>query len=435
MLSINIKQGMVTSEMRFKTLLALVIAILTTGFILHMPVEVQEYVFHGVFNPHPIYNDLYGSYYKGILANPCGNPNQWFNQAKRSALCSGENIFPIPYLDYKLPEPPLAGLAFTVLTALAFLFSSNVFSTAYATALYTAQSIISIISTLSALILFKKKLSNRLNERWLPLGFASLLVYGIYSLDSLVLPLYILFLSSLLDKEYHKALLYAGLLTAWNPFFTILFGLSLAYMLGSTRPLKHYAGLLPPLIAFATLYVANPSSLEYLVSNHLTPAFNSSIYWLFTGSVNTQALYAVSWGVLSTIILILYGLKPLGDHIALHATILILASWTLNPVAVPQTILFAIPLLYLCNSDPRLRASALVSEVLNALIILLWFRDGFLREVLNETLGLGLPVENNPASTSSLVFWIIQVRNVLLLALTVRMISDYWELTINAEKH
>jgi hypothetical protein len=77
----------------------------------------------------------------------------------------------------------------------------------------------------------------------------------------------------------------------------------------------------------------------------------------------------------------------------------------------------------------------LVSEVLNALIILLWFRDGFLREVLNKTLGLGLPVENNPASTSSLVFWIIQVRNVLLLALTVRMISDYWELAINAEKH
>ncbi|WP_448579728.1 hypothetical protein [Thermosphaera sp.] len=421
--------------MRFKTVLALTIAILITGFILHMPVEVQEYVFHSVFNPNPIYNDLYNSNYKGILANPCGNPTQWFNQAKRSVLCSGESVFPTAYLDYKLPEPPLAGLAFTVLTALAFLFSSNVFSTAYATALYIVQSIISIMSVFLALILFNRKLSNRFNEHWLPLGFASLLVYGIYSLNSLILPLYVLFLTSLLEREHHKALLYAGLLTAWNPFFTILFGLSLAYMLESSHPLKHYAGLLPPLIAFSALYVVNPSSLEYLVSNYLTPVFNSSVYWLFTGSVNTQALYAVSWGVLSTVILILYGLKPLGGHIALHATILVLASWVLNPVAVPQTILFAIPLLYLCSSDPRLRASALISEVLNALIILLWFQDRYLREVLNKTLGLGLPVENNPASTSSPVFWIIQVRNILLLALTVRMFSDYWELVISAEKH
>lgn len=421
--------------MRFRMVLALYVAVLLASFILHMPVEVQRHIFHTVLNPSPLYNDFYSSYYKGILANPCGSPDKWFNQETRATLCSGGSTLPIPYLDYKLPEQPLAGMAFLGVSSLAFLFSSNMSSTAYATAFYIIQSLASSISILIALVLFHRRFSDNVDERWLPLGFASILVYGVYGFDSLILPLYILFLSSLLSGEHHKALLYAGLLATWNPFLTILLGLSLIYMLESYHPLRHYAGLIPPLAAYAALYLANPSSLGFLVSNYLTPVFNSSVYWLFTGVAGSQLLYAVAWGLLSTIILILYGLRPLGKPTAVHTALLILASWALNPVAVPQTILFAIPLLYLCRVDPRLRASTVISELLNALIIALWFQDRLLREVLNNTLGLGLPVENNPASTSSPVFWIIQLRNVLLIALTVRMISDYWELVVKQWKH
>jgi len=421
--------------MRFKAVLTVSILLLIASFILHMPVEVQQHLFHTVLNPNPFYNDLYSSYYKGILANPCGSPDKWFNQVARATLCNGGSVFPIPYVDYKLPEPPLAGVAFLAISGLAFLFSNNFSSLTYATAFYIIQSIVSSISIIVALALFYKMLSHRIEEQWIPLGFASILVYGIYGFDSLILPLYILLLSSLLAREHHKALLYAGLLTAWNPFFTVLLGLSLAYALESPLPLRHYAGLLIPPAAFTGLYLANPSSPGFIVSNYLTPVFNSSIYWLLTGVASTQALYAVAWGVLSTIILILYGLRPLGKPIAVHTALLTLVAWVLNPVAVPQTILFTIPLLYLINADSRLRASAKLSEILNALVILLWFHDRFLREVLNNTLGLGLPVENNPASTSSPVFWIIQVRNVFLIALTLRMISDYWQTVEKPGKH
>lgn len=414
---------------------AVVAAALIASIIIHMPVEVQEQVFRAVVNPSPVYNDVYSSYYKGVLASPCTSAVQWVNQDARAMLCLGRRVFPVPYLDYKLPEAPLAGLAWLGLTGLAYLLAGDVLSPSYAAALYIVQSLASSLSVLTALVLLHRWTRGRDLGGQLPIGLASVIVYGVYGFDSIALPLYILFVSSLLDKKYSRALLLSSVLTAWNPFFTVLLGLTIAYMAFEPGSLKDYAGLAAAPAAYAALYLASPPSFENLVSKYVSPVFNSSIYWLFTGAASPQALYAAAWGVASSLILILYGLRSTNGGLADHAASIVAAAWILNPVAVPQTVLFIIPLLHLRGADRRVQASALASELLNALVIITWFHDAAIRSALNHYMGLGLPVENNPASASSPVFWIIQARNALVIALTARLIADYWEGLKNQGKH
>jgi len=406
--------------MRYSRLvLAVSIALLAVGVILHMPLEVQKVLFGRVVYSDPIYDDLYVFVKNTFYIDSCSQSSIWVNKATASILCSGGMAFPIPYLDYRLAQPPLAGLILALSTSIGMYLSGGR-QDAFLVSFYVIQSLLSIIAvSWSIYILYRREYLRGL----FPLYALTLAVYGVYSFDSLALPFIAGAVVEMREGRMDRAVLYSALASSVNFFAIVVLGL-LVYVALRKESIEPgvVKGLIAGLSPFLIVLALDPGYYSYVLNDALQPAFNNGVFTLLTLKTSTGAAYGLNTGIWVFTMLLLYSMTPplsSGENLVKYASIVAFTLYTLHPRMVPQTLLITLLLLLIWSkpTDPLL----LLIEVSNALVIILWFKAGALAEYIAAN--IGVKTSPNPASLDNPVQWIVQFRNALAIIYSVEETS------------
>jgi len=392
-----------------RLVLAVSIALLAIGVVLHIPLEVQRVLFGRVVYSDPIYDDLYAFVKNTFYTDSCSQSSIWVNKEVASILCRGGMAFPIPYLDYRLAQPPVAGLILALSTSIGMYLSGGR-QDAFLASFYVIQSMLSIIAvSWSIYILYKKEYLRGL----FPLYALTLAVYGVYSFDSLALPFIAGAVVEMREGRISRAVLYSALASSVNFFAIVILGL-LVYVALREGPVEPgvVKGLIAGLSPFLIVLALDPGYYSYVLNDVLQPAFNNGVFSLLTLRTSTGAAYGLNTGIWVFTMLLLYSMIPppsSGEGLVRYASIVAFILYTLHPRMVPQTLLITLLLLLTWSKpvDPLL----LLVEVSNALVIILWFKAGALAEYIAKN--IGVKTSPNPASLDNPVQWIVQFRNAL----------------------
>ncbi|MEZ0394085.1 MAG: hypothetical protein ABWK00_03460 [Desulfurococcaceae archaeon] len=372
-----------------RRLLALAVALALASFVLHLPPEAQGALFGTVLIKQPLYNDLW-SRAQGYVAQG------------RTAL--------LPYVDVNVAEPPLY---VAVLAALVDL--SNAFGDygARALAFNAAQAALAAAGLaigLSAL----EELGGQRGGTLRKFLWASYVIYGAYSLEPLSLALIALSLRELARGRRFAAGLAAGLAASLSAPALALLAVELAAFAAEWSP----AGMLG-VLAGSSAYAASipfPGWASSFISSLMGPNINNGLWNLLTARADAAEAYGLGGGVLMAFAFgcLVLARREAGDPgaAASIAALAIAGSIVLSPAFTPQLMVILIPLhvALFGGAETALR----LSDLLNSMIIPLWFADAQIREQLAE-LGFRIVVEQNPMSLSSPVQWIAQARNLLCL--------------------
>ncbi|MCD6301395.1 MAG: hypothetical protein J7L82_04915, partial [Staphylothermus sp.] len=172
-------------------------------------------------------------------------------------------------------------------------------------------------------------------------------------------------------------------------------------------------GLLPYLIVLIISPIYLSETFNYIASLSYC---NNCIYLLTTIDPWSQYMRAIAFIVLVCIFTIIFPFLDIRSEPIKTISILLSISVILSLEFPPQSFILIAPFLSIYLYQYREKFSFLLADLLNALIIVLWFRDLELRKLFNF---LGLPIKHSPQTLDSPIQLIAQTRNVLLLVLTI----------------
>ncbi|MGC9011480.1 hypothetical protein [Thermogladius sp.] len=407
------------------------------AFIIHMPPEVSVALFGRQLIQAPFYDDFYQSVYNGVYASSCSGGENWINAQVMRAVCEGVPVFPVPYSDYKLNQPPLYALIASSMIYLSNAVGYKPGTPQAGAFFYILQSAIEASFLVAAALVyhgFTVELNAPIQRRAFSFFFPSMVAYSVYSLDTVSLFL----LASSLYFASRGRLTYSALALAVgssvNAFLFI--PLSLLLYLNAVGGVKLSY---PPIVAGFTPYIVlgvlTPSGLvayfTYLVDNSL----NNGLAVIFNYFAGRDG-YGYWVGLYMTALFVLLALSGAVEEGGLSTYI---ASFTalavvLNPSLPPQSLLFLTPLLYVFTLGTNELLLLYTADFLNTMIIPMWFKDSTLRYYANLYLGLNLPVYDQPWSLDSPVQWVVQARNVVLLALSLGVFPERIKRVIKVNK-
>jgi len=413
------------SEKAVVFLIALAIGL--ASFIIHMPPEASGILFGRQIVQAPFYDDFYQSVYNGLYVGACSGGSGWVNGDVMRLVCEGGQVFPIPYMDYKLNQPPLylflASLSMYVSNALGFKPGLPQASLVF----YLLQSFVEIVFLIASALIyyrFTRVIEAPIQKRLLSLFFPSLIAYSIYSLDTLTLFFLVSSLYCLAARKTTYSALMLALGSSVNIF--LLVPLALLVYLDARGWLQiNYIPVLLGLTPYILFLLASPGSLldylTYLIEN----SSNNGLA-IILSSLAGRVGYGLWVGLYMAVIymLLLLGERPGGG--GFHSVLIsfTLLSIVLNPSLPPQSLVLMTPLLYLPLTSLQDLTLLYATDFLNTLVIPMWFKDSTLRYYANMYLGLNLPVYDNPFSLDSPVQWVVQARNILLITLVLKATSQ-----------
>ena len=424
-----------------RVVVAVTIASLALSFLLHLPTDAVT-TLTGYTPPPPIgsvYSDIIAGVYGPIFEDPSLCPSatsdRWIDRAALQDLCRGVPRFYLPYRDYVLEYPPLVGALWALSTNLGFAAAGfragpEAPAEARAVAKLVHYAVQSAAIGAAALVLMRElwRVSEKagLSRLYviLPL-LPSFVVYAIYNWDLLAAALAVLSLRLLLEERYLAAGVSMGLAVSAK-LMPVAAGLVIGYELlqellkgrrGRFAP--YLLGLVLGLLPYLALATGAPTGFRRFIEHHAAwYCENCVMLLLFWDPMAPGARAASILAVLVALILVTllppsraWPRWPVDK--AFLATSLFIA---LNYVFTPQMLLMIAPLALLVLKGRRFWYYVAV-DVLNALIILLWFHDSELRSALAF---LGIPQGYNPWGIDSPIQMIAAVRNLLLLYLLLR---------------
>ena len=367
------------------------------GFIIHMPVSLQKSLFQTILLK-PIYTDSI-AYLKTSIT------------AFKNGL---DYLTSYPYIGYSFPFPPVIGFIWLILTRTTYLFLSmgnlqltldNICDLFYI--LYSLLGLFLLIMCFH----FLSKLSDlKIVFFMLP----SLILYIIYGWSILWLILLVLFIYYIEKDRGFLAGVMLGLMIAVNPYAAALIPLTIYsfYYLNKTKLKNIMIGAAIPLASYALLFLSSNSATMFWNRYFPSSCMNCSLLVL-TSKISIDYILPLSYIIVMTITFLVLGLdaKPVGlKKISIKVLLVIAASILFSVSYLPQYGLIVALGLLLLAKELRVKLFILLSDILNALIIILWFHDLYLRKALSF-LNLGLTF--NPWSLNSPVQWVVQARNII----------------------
>ena len=383
------------------------------GFVVHMPLVLQKIVFRSELF-HPIYTDFL-AYLKSSISS--------FGSAEKYLMSN-------PYFDYPFAYPPLIGFLWLVLTRLTyfcFLMAHIHLSPELIYSIfYIMYSLFSFIFLLIYFYFIDKTVDTK--SKIFLFVMPSLLIYVIYGWAMLWLALLMLLIYFLHEKYYFLSGLALGLMIATNPYSAVLMPLLIYSIYYERRDqMRHFiGGVFIPLLSYTSLFL-NDKSLTLFLERYFPASCLNCSFLILTSKIGPDYIMPLSYIVTMFFVFLILGLnvkssccrrlRELGAKVLLVITSSILFSISY----LPQYGLIVASSLLLLARELRVKIFILLSDVLNASIILLWFHDLYLRKVLSF-LDLGLVF--NPWSLNSPVQWIVQIRNIIQITVFLAIASE-----------
>lgn len=407
-------------------IITLTIGVWFSSFIIHMPIDVQRTIFGYEFVKQPVYMDVYSDDYKSLFIDPCikGVSKKWFNSEVMLKYCSLERVFPLPYRDYYYDKPFLTGLFWLLTTS-----PPSVLGLGFETRplfFYVTFSIIVAVS-LVIHVIYLYRLSDYLEVpfryRLVSTILLSSVIYSIYSWEAVSLVFLTLFIYYYVRGLSGRALLMLSLFSSMNLYGLVIVSLVL-YQYLVFRDRVDYAsllGLTPLVLSMSLLFLLSPGSLINQLMWFDTAFCNNCIFLVLTRDPYSDLNRFISFTLWISTYLAIIPFKPRGlvgrDGFGYLAIFIVLTNVFLLRLT-PQQLLYMLPylpLLYVYLNRRSVLAIHYVIDVLNSAVIILWFRDAYLRKQLSF---LGLQQNYNPLGIDSPIQWIAQSRNIALLTHT-----------------
>ncbi|WP_440060217.1 hypothetical protein ACSU1N_03500 [Thermogladius sp. 4427co] len=411
-----------------KRIVAVIVALLVgvVSTILHMPALVSSALFGRPLVATPLYDDFYQSIYNGLYVSSCSGGENWVNSLAMRDVCQGRPVFPIPYVDYRLNQPPSYLLLASSLIYVLNKAGYKPVDPRGGVLFYVLESIIQIVF-LAVSSLFYDKLLERLGSnfarRAMAFLFPSFLAYSVYSMDTITLFFLVLSLYLLESGRVSIAVLALSIGSSFNIILLAPLGFILYQDLIGRVSVKTYyvlIGLIPYILSAAV----SPGSILNYFMNLIDNSQNNGLSVIVTYFAG-RAGYGFWVGFYLVVLYILLRLSEgsCGEGL-LHCFMLFTVfSIILNPSLPPQSILLVLPLLYILVSDQVLLIQLYAADFFNSIIMALWFNDSLLRYYLNVYAGINVPVYDNPWTLESPVQWVVQARNIILLALSLKLLG------------
>ena len=242
------------------------------------------------------------------------------------------------------------------------------------------------------------------------------------------LVLLMLLIYFLREKYYFLSGLVLGLMIATNPYSAVLAPLLIysIYYERRDQMRRFIGGVFIPLLSYTSLFL-NDKSLTLFLERYFPASCLNCSFLILTSKIGPDYIMPLSYIVTMFFVFLILGLnvkssccrrlRELGAKVLLVITSSILFSISY----LPQYGLIVASSLLLLARELRVKIFILLSDVLNASIILLWFHGLYLRKVLSF-LDLGLVF--NPWSLNSPVQWIVQIRNIIQITVFLAIASE-----------
>ncbi len=383
------------------------------GFVVHMPLVLQKIVFRSELF-HPIYTDFL-AYLKSSISS--------FGSTEKYLMSN-------PYFDYPFAYPPLIGFLWLVLTRLTyfcFLMAHIRLSPELIYSIfYIMYSLFSFIFLLIYFYFIDKTVDTK--SKIFLFVMPSLLIYVIYGWAMLWLVLLMLLIYFLREKYYFLSGLALGLMIATNPYSAVLAPLLIysIYYERRDQMRRFIGGVFIPLLSYTSLFL-NDKSLTLFLERYFPASCLNCSFLILTSKISPDYIMPLSYIVTMFFVFLILGLnvessccRGLGE-LGAKVLLVITSSILFSISYLPQYGLIVASSLLLLARELRVKIFILLSDVLNASIILLWFHDLYLRKVLSF-LDLGLVF--NPWSLNSPVQWIVQIRNIIQITVFLAIASE-----------
>ncbi len=387
------------------------------------------------------YSDIvYGVFFNIFSYEYVGRPQDlekvWYEPLPYIKLVSGIRVCPRPYVDYFMEYPPLIGLIWwlTTCTSISTTFPPKYKSLDYPRLLwYTAEKhylLQSLILAASFLILiaYIVKLMEYIGGCWkrvlVFILLPSTFVYLIYNWDIIAATFYVMSLYYLVRGRLFisSTLLCLAVSAKLLPILFALVLLVKSFIDGEAKMkvIRVYAtsSLILSSIPFLLLLLISPKAVLDFIIYHSSWYCENCIYMLLIHDIGSELHRILAFITGLSIMLIAIRRVSIDRSVQgflLLGFISILISTSLSYVFSPQMMLMISPLAVILLRR-RLLLPFIIADIANALIILTFFNDLWIRSAL------GLKLVHSPWTIDSPTQWIAMVRNVILIAILIYML-------------
>ncbi len=427
--------------------------VVIVSFIIHMPLEMQELLFGKTVFENVVYSDILGVY-RGVFMNKdvCENVLMnktveiypWLRIDSFKSFCINKSFLPILYIDYYLKTPPLSSFLFWLITIVEYaigyfigLSIHNVFSTINGLSIFyiTYSLLMSLFYFLT--IRVYRKILVLINYRgifaFFSFMFLSFIVYLIYSWEIVFLYVVLLSIKRMLEQKFDiLTYLLLGLSASINYIGWIIVIYLLYAFLTSRKPdMNIVKGLAIGLLPYLIVLIVNPIYLSETFNYFVSSSYcNNCIYLLTTIDPWSQYMRAMAFIVIVSVLTIIFPFLDIRSRPVEVVSILLVISITLSLEFPPQSFILIAPLLPIYLYHRKEKFSIIIADLLNALIIILWFKDLELRKLFGF---LDLPIKYSPQTLDSPVQLIAQTRNVILIIIFIIIIHRLMKNNFNKD--
>ncbi len=402
------------------------------------------------------YSDIvYGVFYPRFLKVGSSDDRYWYSHISPGDLIGGGRPCPAPYVDYFFEYPPVVGALWYVSTCVALTLSSRgswagylEFISAVAELHFLVNAVVMVASTALTSLLVYRALEGspglkRFDRALLYLILPSVLLYTTYNWDSLCSLLALSALLVLTRRESRWRFLVAGallglsiatkLLTASIALVILFYLVKLGLRHSSYR--RGYIRLLAGLLTagglpYLVLLIVSPRAFIDFLTYHSTWYCENCIYSIVVQDIFSPLHRFIATGAVLTFTVVTAlaalhkGFEEVPERVYEAALCAVGGVVLLNYVSTPQMFLLITPLALVALNGIDL-VLYIVSDTLNALIMVSFFSDASIRAALSS-LGLPIEVRYSPWTPDSPVQWLAYVRSAILIAVLARKLKQLY---------
>ena len=402
------------------------------------------------------YSDIvYGVFYPRFLKVGSSDGRYWYSPISPDELVRSGRPCPAPYVDYFFEYPPVVGALWYVSTCVALTLTSRgsgagyvEFISAVAEVHFLVNAVVLVASMALTSLLIYRALEGppglrRFDRALLYLILPSVLLYTTYNWDSLCSLLALSAFVVLTRRGSRWRFLVAGALLGLSVATKLLTAsialVILVYLvkLGLRRSsygggyVHFLAGLLTAGgLPYLVLLAVSPRAFVDFLTYHSTWYCENCIYSIVVHDIFSPLHRFIATGAILTftVATALVTLRKVFEEVPERVYEVALCAVggvvVLNYVSTPQMLLLVTPLALIALSGTDL-VLYIISDALNALIMVSFFSDASIRAVLSS-LGLPIEVRYSPWTPDSPVQWLAYVRSAILIAVLVRKLKQLY---------
>ena len=371
----------------------------------------------------------------------------WYNPEKYYSITRDTRELVYPYIDYMFEYPPLIGLLWIISVNTAIhvnlpeKYTPHYYREKYESIITTHYMINAVVNSISLILvlLLSVKASTILGINWkktlLAIVMPSLYMYLTYNWDIICSLFLLLGTLYFIKKKLFVSGIFIGLsiTTKLLPLLTI--PPILALLLKNTRENRDYRnlygflmGLVIGLSGFIALALLSFNKFMDFIEYHGTWYCENCLYQLVEPNIFNplHRILSIIFIGLSVLVITYFVKKSrLYNNRDILSVVLysIIASTALNYVFTPQMMLLITPIALIVLNGKKLIMYG-VSDLANAMIMIMFFQDGHIREFFYN-IGVPVPLKNfNPWTIDSPVQWVSIIRNILLIIIMISIVNE-----------